>query len=140
MSELFTLDFDENYKDKVYDPQFLLGTWLGVSFFFVTTALLFYHMTREKLVTYFWFGAYLSLFLMFIAMSFMIVSIIIYNKRMNSLLVKCLKDSRCDKQDYKDIKSLKDIFTILSLLIVISKSIVIFFLIYHYFVSLKKRV
>jgi len=139
MSELLTLDFDENYKDKVYDPQFLLGTWLGVSFFFVTTALLFYHMTREKLVTYFWFGAYLSLFLMFIAMSFMVVSIIIYNKRMDGLLTQCLKDSRCDKQDYKDIKSLKDIFTILSLLIVVSKSIVIFFLVYHYFVSLKKR-
>jgi hypothetical protein len=134
MDDLLELDFQTNFEDKVYDPQFLLGTWMGVSFFFVTTALLFYHMTKEKLVRYNWFGGGYALFLMFIAMSFIIVSIVIYNKRMNKLLNTCLKQpNNCSKQNYQDIKNLKDIFTILAILIIISKCVVIYFLINHIF-------
>lgn len=121
-----------DYDRLIYEPQNLLGNWLLVSFFFVTTALLFYHMVRKKVVRYTWFGSAFALFLMFISISFLIFSIKIYYSRMNVLLDACLKDNKmCSKEQYENIKYLRDIYTYLSSLVIISKGIVIYFLIFH---------
>lgn len=122
-----------SYEKSVYEPQDLLATWLLVSFFFVTTSLLFYHMTRERLVKYPWFAAGFALFLMFISLTIIISSLVIYNKRMNNILEKCKHYGKniCSEEEYNNINFLKNIYTYASILIILSKSLVVYFLIFH---------
>ena len=130
------IDFQNNsynYEFSVYEPQNLLGNWMLVSFFFATTSLLFYQLTKENFVTYKWFGAFFSLYLMFVAMSFILFSLYIYYQRMNNILNNCKlsKETVCSENQYHHIKNLRDIYTYLTLLIITVKSIIVYFLLFN---------
>ena len=122
-----------NYNYSVYEPQNLLGNWMLVSFFFVTTSLLFYNMTKEKLLYYPWFGLLFALYLMFVAISFILFSLYVYYKRMNNILNNCKNSPKelCSTEQYYHIKNLRDIYTYLTLLIITVKSIIVYFLLFH---------
>jgi len=102
------------FSDELYTPEALFSAWLNLSFFSVTTALLFYHMTQAKSIEADpRIAAFLAISLMLISCGYVFYSVEPYIERMDYVAIKCRMLKECSDQQVKSIQSHKRIYQIL---------------------------
>lgn len=99
------------YSDAVYTPEALFSAWLNLSFFSVTTALLFYHMTQSKSIEADpRVAAFLAISLMVISCAYVFYSVGPYLNRMEHVAKKCRVLKECSDEQVASIISHKRIY------------------------------
>lgn len=99
------------YSDDLYTPEALFSSWLNLSFFSVTTALLFYHMTVAKSIEADpRIAAFLSLSLMGISCAYVYFSVGPYWSRMNHIQQMCVDLKECSDAQAASIRQHKNIY------------------------------
>lgn len=102
------------YSDDLYTPEALFSSWLNLSFFSVTTALLFFHMTVSKSIEADpRIAAFLSLSLMTISCAYVYYSVGPYWRRMNHIQNTCKELKECSDEQVESIKNHKNIYVAL---------------------------
>lgn len=104
------------YSDELYTPEALLSSWLNLSFFSVTTALLFYHMTVSKsLEADPRVAAFLAISLMVISCAYVYYSIGPYWERMSHIQKVCKDLKECSDEQVESIRRHKNIYASLGI-------------------------
>lgn len=99
------------YSDELYAPEALFSSWLNLSFFSVTTALLFYHMTIAKsLEADPRVAAFLAISLMTISCAYVFYSMGPYIQRMDHLQAQCKALKECSDEQTESIRRHKVIY------------------------------
>jgi len=102
---------DLYYSDELYVPEALYSSWLNLSFFSVTTSLLFYHMTAVKsLEANPRFAAFLAVSLILISCAYVFFSIHPYMERMNHVQAQCKNLNECSDEQYDSIQRHKILY------------------------------
>ena len=105
---------DLYFSDEIYTPEALFSSWLNLSFFSVTTALLFYHMTVAKSIEADpRIAAFLSLSLMGISCAYVYSSVGPYWQRMNHIQKACKDLKECSDEQEESIQRHKNIYVAL---------------------------
>lgn len=122
---------DLYYSSDLYVPEALFSSWLSLSFFCVTTALLFYHMTAVKsLEADPRVAAFLAIMLMVISCAYVFYSIGPYFKRMNHVMNECQMMKACSDEQVKSIRTHKYIYMGLGLLTIGIEAVISILIIY----------
>ena len=99
------------FSDDLYTPEALFSSWLNLSFFSVTTALLFYHMTVAKSIEADpRIAAFLSLSLMGISCAYVYFSVGPYWQRMNHIQQTCIDLKECSDLQAESIEKHKNVY------------------------------
>ena len=102
------------FSDELYTPEALFSAWLNLSFFSVTTALLFYHMTQAKSIEADpRIAAFLAISLMVISCGYVFYSVGPYIQRMDYVANKCRTLKECSNEQVDSILRHKRIYQIL---------------------------
>ena len=102
------------FSDELYTPEALFSAWLNLSFFSVTTALLFYHMTQAKSIEADpRIAAFLAVSLMVISCGYVYYSVGPYIERMDYVANKCKVLKECSTKQVDSIIRHKRIYQIL---------------------------
>lgn len=102
------------FSDELYSPEALFSSWLNLSFFSVTTALLFYHMTQAKSIEADpRIAAFLAISLMVISCGYVYYSVGPYIERMDYVANKCRVQKECSNKQVDSIIRHKRIYQIL---------------------------
>jgi hypothetical protein len=102
------------FSDELYTPEALFSAWLNLSFFSVTTALLFYHMTQAKSIEADpRIAAFLAIALMVISCGYVYYSVGPYIERMDYVANKCRVLKECSNKQVDSIIRHKRIYQIL---------------------------
>jgi len=100
--------------ENVYTPEAIFSSWLNLSFFSVTAAMIFYHLTQKKsIVGHPILIAMIAIGLIIISVSYVYFGIYPYYKRMTLAIDKCNLNQECVKNNINDIRKLRNEFTIL---------------------------
>ena len=99
------------YSDELYTPEALFSSWLNLSFFSVTTALLFYHMTVSKSIEADpRIAAFLALSLMTISCAYVYFSVGPYWQRMDHIQKTCVDLQECSDDQAESIRQHKMVY------------------------------
>jgi hypothetical protein len=119
------------FSDDLYTPEALFSSWLNLSFFSVTTALLFYHMTQSKSIEADpRVAAVLAIALMLISCGYVYFSVGPYLERMDYVAHKCEVLKECSDKQQHSINRHKHIYMMLGYGTVLVESIIAFLIIY----------
>lgn len=119
------------FSDDLYTPEALFSSWLNLSFFSVTTALLFYHMTQSKSIEADpRIAAILAIALMLISCGYVYFSVGPYLERMDYVAHKCEVLKECSDKQQHSINRHKHIYMMLGYGTVLVESIIAFLIIY----------
>ena len=84
------------FSSKVYEPESVLSGWLNLSFFSITTALLFYHMTRVKSIEMDGrVAGVFAIILMVVSICYTIFAMGPYARRIRFVIEQCLINDEC---------------------------------------------
>jgi len=123
---------DFSMAESVYTPKTIFSSWLNLSFFSVTAAMIFYDMTRRKsLPAHPILVAMIAIGLILISVSYVYFGIYPYFKRMSIALDKCSSNSECSKQHLEDIKRLRNEFTLLGIGTIVIESLIAILIIWQ---------
>jgi len=102
------------FSEELYAPEALFSAWLNLSFFSVTTALLFYHMTQAKSIEADpRIAAFLAISLMLISCGYVYYSVGPYIERMDYVANRCKVLKECSDRQVDSIISHKRIYQML---------------------------
>jgi hypothetical protein len=102
------------YSDNLYTPEALFSSWLNLSFFSVTTSLLFFNMMSSKpLEADPKIAAFLAISLIVISCAYIYFSIGPYWKRMNNIEKMCREFDECSDAQLASISKHKRIYIFL---------------------------
>ena len=113
-SSLSTLDLI--YSGKVYAPESVLAGWLNLSFFSITTALIFYHMTRVKsLEMDARIAGVFAIILMAVSVCYTMFSIRPYAERIKFVIDQCLLEEKCSDPQAQRLKMIYFQYVVLAI-------------------------
>ena len=95
------------YSGRVYGPESVLAGWLNLSFFSITTALLFYHMTRVKSLEM--DGRVAGIFamiLMAVSISYTVFAIGPYSERIKFIVDQCIAEEKCSNAKAANLRNI----------------------------------
>lgn len=105
------------YSDSVYSPESLFANWLNLSYVLLTTALLFYHMSRVNSIKASpKLAAFVAASLVIISTLYMLYSLAPYIDRMNHVIRKCKRNKICSNNHLNIIISERNSYVILGIL------------------------
>ena len=128
------------YSDSVYSPESLFANWLNLSYVLLTTALLFYHMSRVNSIKASpKLSAFIAASLVIISSLYMLYSLAPYIDRMNHVIRKCKKNKYCSINHLNIIISERNSYVILGILTSIIQLIITWLIIKKEFIPFKLK-
>lgn len=119
------------FSEEIYAPEALFSAWLNLSFFSVTTALLFYHMTQSKSIEADpRIAALLAISLMAISCGYVYYSVGPYIERMNYVANRCRVLKECSDTQVDSIIRHKRIYQMLGYGTILIETIIAILILY----------
>ena len=116
--------------DEQFSEQ-LLANWIGVSFFGLTSAMIFYNLSiSKKLYDDRNISKIITIVLLGIVVGYLLVSLKNYNNRINDILEVCKIDKACANKWEMEVNNKRQSNTVLTIILIISQ-ILIVYLIYN---------
>lgn len=97
----------------IYTSESIYASWMSLSFFALTTGMLFFHLARRKsiLVNRTWAG-FIAVILMGISIFYTLSALPAYRERVDLAISSCLKSpGHCDQKQLETIKRNRQINT-----------------------------
>lgn len=119
------------YSDNLYTPEALFSSWLNLSYFSVTTSLLFFNMMSSKpLEADPKIAAFLAISLILVSCAYIYFSIGPYWQRMNNIEKMCKEFDECSDKQLKTITKHKLIYIFLGYGTIIIEALIAVLIIY----------
>ena len=116
-SELNLSTLDLIYSGKVYAPESVLAGWLNLSFFSITTALIFYHMTRVKSLEMDGrIAGVFAMILMIVSVCYTMFAIRPYAERIKYVIDQCILEEKCSDQKAKRLQTVYNQYVVLAII------------------------
>tara|TARA_Y100000389_G_C17463178_1_gene523342 strand:- start:112 stop:543 length:432 start_codon:yes stop_codon:yes gene_type:complete len=112
--------FNPIYSNETYMPEAVLCNWITLSMMGITSAMVFYHISRSNtLKTDKRLSALITITLLLVGVCFVVISAKNYSNRIIRILNICKADSKCTDVRYDDIRSSFRDNIILTILLII---------------------
>ena len=96
--------------DDVFSPEAVYASWMNMSYFALTTGMLFFHLTRQKSITVNkHFAAFTAVALLVISVFYILVAIVPYKSRLDRALGECMKSDYCDMKRAHEIHRVEQV-------------------------------
>ena len=114
-------NFNPTYSNDAYMPEAVLCNWITLSMMGITSAMVFYHISRSNtLKTDKRLSALITITLLLVGVCFVVISVKNYSSRIMSVLRTCKNDSKCTDVRYDAIRgSFRDNVILTILLIIV---------------------
>jgi len=85
--------------DDVFSPEAIYASWMNMSYFALTTGMLFYHMTRkDSIKADKRLAAVIAISLLVVSVVYVVVAVIPYKMRLDRAVEECLVARGCNKE------------------------------------------
>lgn len=113
-------NFNSTYSNEAYMPEAVLCNWITLSMMGITSAMVFYHISRSNtLKTDKRLSALITITLLLVGVCFVVISVKNYSLRIMRVLKICKHDSTCPDVRYDTIRSSFRDNIILTILLII---------------------
>lgn len=114
-------NFNQIYSNEAYMPEAVLCNWITLSMMGITSAMVFYHISRSNtLKADKRLSALITITLLLVGVCFVVISVKNYSLRIIRVLRLCKNDSKCPDTRYDDIRaSFRDNIILTILLIIV---------------------
>ena len=85
--------------DDVFSPEAIYASWMSLSYFSLTTGMLFYHMTRkDSIKADKRLAAAIAISLLVVSVVYVLIAVIPYKTRLDRAVQECLVARGCNKE------------------------------------------
>ena len=118
-------------SNKFYTFEGLLSSWIQTGITLLTTAMLFYHITRVKSIkTHKRLAVFITITLLLVSIVYLIVSLVNYLPRARQAIKLCKQEKQCPDSAARDLQKTTVVYGIMVLITIII-TLLIGFLVYN---------